>query len=54
MSDKTIETRVIRDANGFYCEQIRFMPLEDWEPGDGWRTTYISSCPPEDWPKLRG
>lgn len=51
---KTIEKRVIRDENGFWCEQIRFLPLEDWEPNDGWRTTYISSCPPEHWPEKRG
>lgn len=52
--EKTIEKRVIRDANGFWNEQIRFLPLEDWEQNDGWRTTYISSCPPECWTKKRG
>lgn len=45
-----METRVIRDENGFFREQIRFLPLENWESGDGWRTTHISSCPPKDWP----
>lgn len=49
----TMETRVIRDENGFWEEQIRFMPVEDWEPNDGWRTTYISNRPPEDWKEKR-
>ena len=51
---KTIETRIIRDENRFWKEQIRFLPLDDWEPNDGWGTTYISSIAPEDWPKIRG
>lgn len=51
----TMEKRVIRDENGFWREQIRFLPLEDWNrANDGWRTTYISSCEPEHWPKKRG
>ena len=37
----TIETRVIIDENGFKKEQVRFLPVEDWEPNDGWRTTRI-------------
>lgn len=48
MECTTIERRVIQDANGFYRKQIRFIPLEVWECGDGWRTTYISSVPLED------
>ena len=39
---ETIEKRIIKDINNFYCVQIRFLPLEDWEPNDGWRTVYIS------------
>lgn len=38
---KKFEERIIKDDNGFYKVQIRFLPLEDWE-GDGWRTTYVS------------
>ena len=39
-----METRIITDCNGFKVEQIRFLPVEDWEPNDGWRTTrYITS-----------
>lgn len=52
--EKTIERRVIRDANGFWCEQIRFLPLEEWDKAnDGWRTTYISSMPPKRWAETR-
>lgn len=36
-----IETRIITDENGFTVEQIRILPVEDWEPNDGWRTTRI-------------
>lgn len=44
--EKTIEHRVICDVNGFYCEQIRFLPLEDWDmANDGWRTIKVSSIP---------
>ena len=44
--EKTIEHRVIRDINGFYCEQVRFVPLEDWDTAnDGWRTVKVSSIP---------
>lgn len=50
---KKIEKRIIQDENGFWLEQIRFLPLNEWEPGDGWCTTYISSRPPEDWPSKR-
>lgn len=46
--ERTIERRVIRDVNGFYRSQVRFLPLESWECGDGWRTTYISNIPPKD------
>jgi hypothetical protein len=38
-----MEKRIHKDANGFYNVQIRFLPLESWEPGDGWRTVYITS-----------
>lgn len=44
MEEKTIEVRTITDCNGFTKEQIRFVPIEDWEQNDGWRTTrYINS-----------
>ena len=40
---KTIEERIIKDVNNFYCVQIRFLPLEDWDTvNDGWRTVYIT------------
>ena len=45
--ERSIEYRTIRDVNGFYREQIRFLPLDPWECDDGWRTTYISSILPE-------
>ena len=38
------EKRIIVDENGFKVEQIRFLPVEDWEQNDGWRTTRIISC----------
>lgn len=38
---KKMEKRIVVDANGFKVEQIRFLPVEDWEPNDGWRTTKI-------------
>ena len=42
--EKKIERRVIQNVNGFYCEQIRFLPLEDWDTiNDGWRTIRIFS-----------
>ena len=43
MMDKVMEKRIIKDENGFYQVQIRFLPLEDWEPADGWRTILVSS-----------
>ena len=46
--ERTIEKRVIKDVNGFYRSQIRFLPLDSWENGDGWMTTCISSIPPKD------
>lgn len=43
---KKRESRVIKDANGFYRLQVRFLPLEDWEKyNDGWRTCAISETP---------
>ena len=39
---ETIEKRIIKDVNNFYHVQIRFLPLEDWESNEGWRTVYIS------------
>lgn len=39
-----MEERIITDENGFTKEQIRFLPVEEWEPNDGWRTVKIISC----------
>ena len=38
-----IEKRIRRDANGFYNVQIRILPVEDWQPNDGWGTVFITS-----------
>ncbi len=40
-----MEKRMYRDENGYYRVQIRFLPVEDWEPNDGWRTTFITQIP---------
>lgn len=40
---KKFEERIIKDVNGFYKVQVRHMPLEEWEQGDGWGTIYTSS-----------
>lgn len=45
--ERIIEHRTIRDVNGFYRNQTRFLPLDSWECDDGWRTTYISEIKPE-------
>ena len=37
------EKRIRRDANGFYNVQVRMLPVEDWQPLDGWGTVYITS-----------
>ena len=37
------EERIYRDVKGFYNGQIRFLPLETWEPCDGWRSFCCSS-----------
>lgn len=39
---KKTERRLVRDANGFWEAQIRFVPVEDWEQNDGWRTFFTS------------
>lgn len=39
-----METRIVKDENGFVKEQVRFLPVEDWEPNDGWRDTRILEC----------
>lgn len=44
MEERIIEKRIITDENGFVKEQIRFIPLNEWESGDGWRTTRILEC----------
>ena len=35
---ETMESRIIKDENGFYKEQIRFVPYPEWDPCEGWRT----------------
>ena len=37
------EKRIRRDANGFYQVQNRHLPVEDWQPLDGWGTVFITS-----------
>ena len=39
------EKRISKDENGFYNVQIRQLPVEDWEPNDGWGTVFITSIP---------
>lgn len=41
--DKKMETRVVKDVNGFWRAEMRFLPVEEWEQNDGWRGCYISS-----------
>lgn len=33
MADKKMETRVVKDANGFWRAEMRFLPVEEWEQG---------------------
>ena len=40
-----MEVRITKDCNGFYRREVRFLPVESWEPNDGWRTDYISNSP---------
>ena len=37
------EKRIRKDDNGFYNVQIRFLPVEDWQPNGGWGTVFITS-----------
>ena len=37
------EKRIRRDDNGFYRVQIRQLPVEDWQPLEGWGTVFITS-----------
>ena len=37
------EKRIRKDVNGFYNVQIRILPVEDWQPNDGWGTVFITS-----------
>ena len=37
------EKRIRRDENGFYQVQIRRLPVEDWQPLDGWGTVFITN-----------
>lgn len=41
----SMEARITKDGNGFYHRQMRFLPVEPWEPDEGWMTTYISQIP---------
>ncbi len=36
------EKRIRKDANGFYQVQIRHLPVEDWQPNEGWGTVFIT------------
>ena len=38
-----IEKRIQKDANNFYQVQIRILPVEDWQPNEGWGTVFITS-----------
>lgn len=38
-----IEKRIIKDSNGFYNVQVRILPMEDWQPNEGWGTVFITS-----------
>lgn len=42
---KDIESRITKDENGFYRHETRVLPVESWEPLDGWRVDYISNIP---------
>ena len=37
------EKRIRRDDNGFYNVQIRLLPVEEWQPNEGWGTVFITS-----------
>ena len=37
------EKRIEKDANGFYNVQIRRLPVEDWQPNEGWGTVFVTS-----------
>lgn len=39
-----MERRVVKDCNGFVLEQVRFLPVNDWDVNDGWRTTKYLKC----------
>jgi len=48
------EERLIRDSNGFWQAQCRFLPLEPWEPNEGWRTFFISSVKESAEKRMKG
>ena len=37
------EKRIKRDSNGFYNVQVRILPVEDWQPNEGWGTVFVTS-----------
>ena len=37
------EKRIRRDDNGFYNVQIRMLPVETWQPMEGWGTVFTTS-----------
>ena len=37
------EKRIRKDDNGFYNVQVRILPVEDWQPNEGWGTVFITS-----------
>lgn len=40
-----MEARITLDENGFYRREMRILPVEDWEPNEGWRIDYVSGFP---------
>lgn len=39
-----VEKRIRQDCNGFWVEEMRILPVEAWEPNEGWRICAISAC----------
>ena len=37
------EKRIKKDVNGSYNVQIRHLPVEDWQPLEGWGTVFTTS-----------
>ncbi len=39
-----LEERVRQDENRFWVYEVRILPVQDWEPNEGWRICAISAC----------